>query len=174
MLLYLARLQSGDPLPQAVRHSFGDHGVQQRIPPLLLLIQLFDDFLQLSVFLLLLAGQKSVPLALILCISWLGPALTRVLRTPSLLPLMWTVTPSMTDLIEGELQLGRLLRSSQDQLSAGVVEVQVVHVHAHLYHVLHRLDAADKKGTGSDSRGKKTRKNRKRFRLPAERAASKC
>lgn len=62
---------------------------------------------------------------------------------------MWTVAPLMTDLIEGELQLGRLLRPSQDQLSAGVVQVQVVHVHAHLYHVLHRLDAAETKKTGS-------------------------
>lgn len=73
---------------------------------------------------------------------------------------MWTAAPLMTDLVEGELQLGRLLRSSQDQLSAGVVEVQVVHVHAHLYHVLHRLDAADRTETGRVSNG-----NHKNFSL---------
>lgn len=52
-----------------------------------------------------------------------------------------------TDLVQGELQLGRLLRPGQDQLPAGVVEVQIVDVHAHLYHVLHRLNAADRKRT---------------------------
>lgn len=57
-LVYLARLQRSDPLPQAVRHGFGDHGVEQRVTSLLLLIQLFDDFLQLSVFLLLLKDHK--------------------------------------------------------------------------------------------------------------------
>lgn len=56
--MYLARLQRSDPLPQAVRHGFGDHGVEQRVTSLLLLIQLFDDFLQLSVFLLLLKDHK--------------------------------------------------------------------------------------------------------------------
>lgn len=72
----------------------------------------------------------------------------------------------MTDLIQGQLQLGRLLRSSQDQLSAGVVEVQVVHVHAHLDHVLHRLNAADRTRTGSVPEG-----NDKRFCLLAESAS---
>lgn len=56
--MYLACLQRSDPLPQAVRHGFGDHGVKQRVTSLLLLIQLFDNFLQLSVFLLLLKDHK--------------------------------------------------------------------------------------------------------------------
>lgn len=56
-------------------------------------------------------------------------------------------------LIEGQLQLSRLLRPCQDQLSTGVVQVQVVHIHAHLYHVLHRLDAE-----GREERGDKKRK----------------
>lgn len=56
--MYLARLQRSDPLPQAVRHCFGYHGVEQRVTSLLLLVQLFDDFLQLSVFLLLLQDHK--------------------------------------------------------------------------------------------------------------------
>lgn len=57
-VLYLACLQCSDPLPEAVGHSFRDHGIQQRITSLLLFVKLLDDFLQLSVFLLLLEDQK--------------------------------------------------------------------------------------------------------------------
>lgn len=53
-VMYLACLQCSDPLPEAVGHSFGDHGVKQGISSLLLFVQLLDDFLQLSVFLLFL------------------------------------------------------------------------------------------------------------------------
>lgn len=45
-------------------------------------------------------------------------------------------------LIEGQLQLSRLLCPSQNQLSAGVMQVQIVHIHTHFYHVLHCLYTA--------------------------------
>lgn len=57
-VMYLACLQCSDPLPEAVGHSFGDHGIQQGISSLLLFVQLLDDFLQLSILLLLLKNQK--------------------------------------------------------------------------------------------------------------------
>ena len=58
--MYLACFQCGDSLPEAVGHSFRDHGVQQGISSLLLFVQLLDNFLQLSVLLLLLEGQKKM------------------------------------------------------------------------------------------------------------------
>lgn len=56
--MYLACFQCSDPLPEAVSHSFRDHGIQQGISSLLLFVQLLDDFLQLSILLLLLEDKK--------------------------------------------------------------------------------------------------------------------
>lgn len=84
---YLACLQCSDPLPEAVCHGFGDHRVEQRIASLLLFIQLFDDFLQLSIFLLLLedhkTGQKSLQLQSHLPQSAVPPLILLIYISPA-------------------------------------------------------------------------------------------
>lgn len=83
---YLACLQCSDPLPEAVCHGFGDHRVEQRIASLLLFIQLFDDFLQLSIFLLLLedhkTGQKGLQLQSHLPQSTVPPLILLIYISP--------------------------------------------------------------------------------------------
>lgn len=71
-------------------------------------------------------------------------------RKGSFVWMMLSIWRRRTHLIEGQLQLSRLLRPGQNQLSAGVVQVQIIHIHTHFYHVLHCLYTARTKG-GEDS-----------------------
>lgn len=70
------------------------------------------------------------------CTNWVPRCWTRVCFANRTL-FIWRL-----HLVQGQLQLSRLLCPGQNQLSAGVVQVQVVHVHTHLNHVLHRLYTA--------------------------------
>lgn len=92
---YLACLQRSDPLPEAVCHGFGDHRIEQRIASLLLFIQLFDDFLQLSIFLLLLedhkTGQKGLQLQSHLPQSTVPPLILLIYISPAWLKRVWRV-----------------------------------------------------------------------------------